>query len=146
MSNVTREVIRKALKNKPKWVPRDLAYGARTQANWSKQTKGQNVADPLEIMDGLIEMEDGDTIVNHICNNAGGYFIREVEMDDRSKCLHSRVAKVFDKLTKVVVTVTDVVADNKITDAEIIMLNEALNEYTEVQKQLIDSAKKGYWS
>jgi hypothetical protein len=145
MSAPTRKVIREALNKKGKWTPRDMAYGDRTQALWKNQKGDQKVADPVEIVEGLQEMSDNDAIINYLANQAGGYFVRTVELDDRSKCLHSRVAKLFEKLTKVVVTVTDVVSDNRIDDHEIEMLVEVLNEYTEVQKQIVESAKKGYW-
>ena len=145
MSAETRDVIRTALKNKPKWFPTDLAFGDRTQANWKSQAKGQNVADPLEIINGLIEMEDGDVIIDHICNKAGGYFIGAAEITERSKCLHSQVAKVFRAMSNSVSTVVDAADDHIITDKERAAIEKSFNKFMKVGQQLLNEVDKGMW-
>jgi len=145
MSNVTREVLRTALKNKPKWFPTDIAFGDRTQANWKSQTKGQNVTDPLEIINGLIEMEDGDIILDYICNKAGGYFIGSEEITERSKCLHSQVAKVFKAMSNSVSTVVESAEDHIITDKERAAIEKSFNEFMKVGQQLLNEVDKGMW-
>lgn len=116
MSIITRNVIKEALKGKGKWMPKDMAYGDRTQANWKRQEKEQNVADPLEIVIGLMGMSDNNIILDHICETQGGVFIKNEDGGQRSKTAMVGLSTVLKEITDVFTAGSDLIdEDGRIT-------------------------------
>jgi len=137
----TKAIIREALKGKAPCP--NVKAGARRQHQWS-DSKDEN-SDPVSDTIALIDWEDGDEIIDHICNQAGGYFIGAAEITERSKCLHSQVAKVFRAMSNSVSTVVDAADDHVITDKERAAIEKSFNEFMKVGQQLLNEVDKGMW-
>ena len=97
----TRKAIRDGLKGKGKWTPRDMAFGDRTQANWKRQEKGQNVADPLEITIGLMDMSDNNVILDFLCESQGGVFIKNEEGAQKSRNVQLDMSNMLKEVSDV---------------------------------------------
>ncbi len=137
----TKAKIREALKGKAPCP--NVKAGARRQHQWS-DSKDEN-SDPVSDTIALINWEDGDIIIDHICNEAGGYFIGASEITERSKCLHSIVAKVFSAMSNSVSTVVESAEDHIITDKEREAIKNSFNEFMKVGEQLLNEVDKGMW-
>ena len=142
MSNVTKAILRAGLKGKAPCPT--VKVKERRQFQW-KNPRDQG-DDPLSQVIELIKWSENDIIIDHLANEVGGYFISSNTMAKGSKCLHSRVAKLFDKLTNVIVVVTKSAEDKIITPKEIIDIKESLNAFMNETQELVDSAESGYWS
>lgn len=141
MSNTHKAILRAGLKGKGACP--NVKAGERRQFQW-RDTRDSS-SDPLSDTIELIKHSENTIIVDHLCQEVGGYFIASKAMEDGSKCLHSNIAQLFEKLTGVVVTVTGAADDKIITNQEIKMIKESLNEFMEVSEQLVEAAEKGYW-
>lgn len=142
MSNTNKAILRAGLKGLGPCPA--IKVGERRQFQW-KNTRDAG-DDPLSQVIELIKWSDNDIIIDHLANEVGGYFISSKEMAKGSKCLHSRVAKLFDKLTNVIVTVTKSAEDKIITPKEIIDIKESLNIFMKESEELVEAAESGYWS
>ncbi len=139
--NTTRKAIRDGLKGKGKWTPRDMAFGDRTQANWKRQEKGQNVADPLEITIGLMDMSDNNVILDFICESQGGVFVKYEEGCETSRNVMTDTSKMLDKISKVWSTCAKSLEDGVIDDKEGVEIEEAARDAMQIITAYLDNIK-----
>jgi len=139
--NYNKAILRSGLKGKGQCPTIKMGQRRYFQIKNPKDTNSDPLTDIIE----LIKWSGNNTIVDHLCNEVGGYYISSKIMAKGSKCLHSRVAKLFDKLTNVIVTVTKSAEDKVITPKEIIDIKESLNEFMNESQELVEAAESGYW-
>jgi hypothetical protein len=144
MSIITRKAIRDGLKGKGKWIPKDMAFGDRTQANWKRQDRDQNVADPVEITIGLMDMSDNSVILDFLCESQGGVFIKNEEGDVKSRNVQLDMSNMLKEVSDVwSVCAKSLDDDGKIDANEAIAIRKEAREAMQSIESFISNLEAG---
>jgi len=139
--NIHKKVLKEGLKGKGPCP--SVKAGDRRYYQW-QDTKDVS-SDPLSDTIALIKWSDNNIIINHLCEEVGGYFISSKAVVDNSKCLHSHIAKLFKEMVDVVSVVTESADDKIITLDETKRIKKEIQEFVEAAEQFVEKGEKGYW-
>jgi len=146
MSNINTSIINKAVLREAlpgKGVPPNLKMSERRW--YQHKNTNEKTDDYLTQTIEAINWSDNDMIINHICNAAGGYFIKAIDVDERNKCLHSNMSKILKEMSDVYVVFAAAAADGKITIDELPKIKKEINEMQQATEDFYAMAEKHYF-
>lgn len=139
MSIVTRNKLKEAMKGTGEC--KTVKAGKRMQYNWRDSSyKG---SDPLGDTIELMKHSGNNIILDFICAENGGVFVKNVEADDSKKTLHQDQSSIICEVADVIKVLTDSCADGEISPKEIDKMTREFDELAQAFYGFIQSAEKG---
>lgn len=122
----------------------NLGFGKRMYyAQYSNERGGYDV---LEKIIKLIDHSNNDIIINHICQESGGVFVKSVEADDSKHTIYQCQSRVISELSDVIRVLTNSCADGKLTTKEIEEIKLEVDQFNREIYGVIQSAEKGKYN
>jgi hypothetical protein len=143
MSNkgkLTKQVLRDGLQGKG---PCDkVKAGDRLQYLW-KDPKDLKSSDPLHDTLALMHHSQNDLILNFICSEFDGVFLKNIEAEESTKTIFQDQADIICEVADVVKVLTDSCADGKMTMEEIAKFEKEIDDLNRAAFGFIQAARKG---
>lgn len=139
MSAKTRAVLKEALWQKG---PCDkIKAGSRRQSLYKDTT--QDNSDPLGDTIELMKHSENDKILNYICAEFGGVFVKNAEAKASEKTVHQDIAMIFKESADILSVLSDSSKDGKITQEEGEKIRREVDEFNQVVFGLLQEVEKG---
>ena len=142
MSIISRKTLREALKGKGECTT--VRAGKRRQFQWKDTTVDES--DPLGDTIELMKHSGNDVILNHICTEFGGVFVKNIDVVDSNKNILQDQSSIICEMSDVIKTLTDCCADGKLSTKEIETLKREVDEFNREVLGLIQAAEKGKYN
>lgn len=138
MSNVTRNVNRAALKNLGPCPT--VRAGSRRQSQW-KGTEDES--DPTGDVIELIKYSGNSIIIDHICDEAGGYFVKYEDSTKKSNNAINSMGEMLKEITDVFAVCGETLKDGKISSEEIVKVKKECQEAMQGMVSFMECIESG---
>jgi hypothetical protein len=143
MSNkgkLTKQLLRDALRGKGSCP--EVKAGERLQYLW-KDPSDIKSSDPLHDTLSLMRHSSNDLILNFICSEFEGVFLKNIDAKESHKTIFQDQANIICEVADVVKVLTDSCADGKMTMEEIESFEKEIDDLNRAAFGFIQAAKKG---
>jgi hypothetical protein len=143
MSNqgkLTKQVLRDGLQGKG---PCDkVKAGDRLQYLW-KDPKDLKSSDPLHDTLALMTHSQNDLILNYICSEFNGVFLKNIEAEESKKTLFQDTSTIFSEAADILRVLSDAGSDGTITVEEGDKIRKEVDDFNRVIFGLLSAIEKG---
>ena len=143
MSNqgkLTKQVLRDGLQGKG---PCDkVKAGDRLQYLW-KDPKDLKSSDPLHDTLALMRHSQNDLILNYICSEFNGVFLKNIEAEESKKTLFQDTSTIFSEAADILRVLSDAGSDGTITVEEGDKIRKEVDDFNRVIFGLLSAIEKG---
>jgi len=139
MSIITRNKLKEALKGSGEC--KTVKAGKRLQYLW--RDSSYDGSDPLGDTIELMKHSGNTTILDFICAENGGVFVKNIEAEDSTKTLFQDTSIIFSEASDILRVLSDAGSDGKITQEEGDKIRKEVDEFNKVIFGLLQAVEKG---
>jgi len=105
------------------------------------EKKIKNILDRCQVW---LKHEKGDTILQWLCNENEGYFVKRLNGGDKTN--HQVVAKLMKEFAEVISTIADALLDGKVSMREYKNLRKEWQDVQGIMEGFLDACERGEFS
>lgn len=139
MSIITRNKLNAALKGKGQC--KTIKAGKRLQ--YLQKSSSYDGSDPLGDTIELMKHSKNNIILDYICAENGGIFVKNVEAQDSTKTIFQDTSTIFSEASDILRVLSDAGSDGKITQEEGEKIRKEVDEFNKVIFGLLSAVEKG---
>jgi hypothetical protein len=140
------EVLSKAMKDVGvKSVAHDMNLSASLIYKWAQGEYNVGSADnPLDRIIKLHKLTGDDNIIQWVCNSAGGFFVKNIEVEGmHSEELFKSTQSILKEFSEMLAAITDSKLDGEITGNEAESIRKEWEDLKSVTEQFVISCENG---